>query len=459
MGESQIEKDINKVFKMHGDELDELYEKNKNISKKLDSSINSSEKLLKSFNIKSNEKEFYKNDLKKQKPQQNLQQKDWKQILDEANEKIPQDVSITDILSKSEILYALDDLKRINTEFNNKTKLNKTDIAFLIIATALQTLRWVLAPTLGQKINKAERLKHNDKLITAEMKRQNKTFQEKYNDFGHRKSQKGYKSWEQIIFSSVPYDSSKNAHSFGVNMAGGYHRYKTLGHDPILGWVFGTANIITDTITLSDFSSYKIQNMAFSESIPTPFMFANAIDSVKEDNLRLIAGLFAQSVHLKSDKYTKVGLPVPVLGSLNPEFAKKLYIQYEYDLACLEKDLKIVSISASIAVLINFIIKVVHGFFYNESKDHSRKLYEVRTRKILIISNSIASSSNIIASTIIKNPNMLDIGGILVTISRLFMDIKFMSQIKNEYIQGKLDEGTQEELNKLDVLYNEICQQ
>ena len=47
-------------------------------------------------------------------------------------------------------------------------------------------------------------------------------------------------------------------------------------------------------------------------------------------------------------------------------------------------------------------------------------MYEVRTRKILLISGAIASASNIVEACILKNPKALDIGGLLVTASKLF---------------------------------------
>ena len=41
----------------------------------------------------------------------------------------------------------------------------------------------------------------------------------------------------------------------------------------------------------------------------------------KADYLNLPAAIFAQGCHLKSDKFTKLGLPVPILETINPEFA------------------------------------------------------------------------------------------------------------------------------------------
>lgn len=48
-------------------------------------------------------------------------------------------------------------------------------------------------------------------------------------------------------------------------------------------------------------------------------MFSECYDEVKADPLNLPAALFAQAQHLKSDEFTKLGLPVPILSSINED--------------------------------------------------------------------------------------------------------------------------------------------
>ena len=101
------------------------------------------------------------------------------------------------------------------------------------------------------------------------------------------------------------------------------------------------------------------------------------------------------------------------------------------------------------------IIGLIHGLFYNEEKDGDRELYEVRTRKILMYSNIIASSSNVITVCITKNPKKLDLGGLMVTLSRLFTDIRFISRVKQEFIEGELALGMKEQFDEADRLFIE----
>ena len=95
------------------------------------------------------------------------------------------------------------------------------------------------------------------------------------------------------------------------------------------------------------------------------------------------------------------------------------------------------------SILINMLISLVHGLFYDPRMHGNRDLYEVKTRKILSISNTIATSSNLIwvggnmAAGNEKAIEDLDIGGLLVTIYRLISDVRFISNIKKEYLENE----------------------
>jgi len=60
-------------------------------------------------------------------------------------------------------------LADLDEQFSRKTGLNKTDFVFLFLETALQVMRWVLAPRIGEAFNPDDRLKENDKSIKDEI--------------------------------------------------------------------------------------------------------------------------------------------------------------------------------------------------------------------------------------------------------------------------------------------------
>lgn len=388
----------------------------------------------------------------------------WEEIVAQANLCQPQKVVLEDIMSETEIQTAFSELESIESKFSKKTSIvNKTDLSFLAIATALQVAKSLIFPYVAENFdytksfNQSERLNHNDKIIEQTHKESNDTFRDK------RMEKHSTGNWINILYQTVPYDITKGSKDLGINMGGKYHRMYTLGHDPILGWIFGTANILTDCITFNNFQTNRISRIdpltgakkmvITPKVVPVGQMFGECYNVVKEDYLNLPAALFAQAQHLKSDEFTKLGLPVPILSSINEDFAGKLYSE-NYDALCFSRDAKIVGGSFVISKLFDMIISLLHALFRKDGED--KELYEVRSRKILLISNAIASSSTIIASSITSNPKNLDIGSLLNTLTHLFTDVRFILKIKKEFIENEISERVQREISEVERLYEII---
>lgn len=382
---------------------------------------------------------------------------EWDVIVKQANEYTPSTVVLEDIMSEDEIEEAFQELDQINRIFSQKTSIiNKNDLSFLAIATALQVAKSLIFPYIankfhyGESFDKSERLDHNDKSIEQAHRKANDDFRDK----NQEKHETG--RWINILYQTPAYDITKGSKDLNINMGGAYHRMYTLGHDPILGWIFGTMNILTDIITLNSFQSYRVARNPMritKEFVPLGLMFKESYEWIKDDFLNLPAAIFAQAQHLKSDEYTKVGLPIPILSSINEEFASKLY-KNNYDALCFARDSKIIGASFVVSKVFDIIISLVHGLFREENVP--KDIYEVRTRKILLISNSIASTSTIIDAGITSNIKNLDIGSLLNTVTHLFMDVKFIAKIKQEFIENEISDKLQKEFDEIDRLYEDI---
>ena len=55
-------------------------------------------------------------------------------------------------------------------------------------------------------------------------------------------------------------------------------------------------------------------------------------------------------------------------------------------------------------------------------------------------------------TVITNNPKNLDLGGLLVTLSHLFMDLRFIYRIKDEFIRQELNKDLVKELERLDSI-------
>lgn len=396
-----------------------------------------------------------------------------------------------------EIVTDLDD------EFANKTQItNSLDMSFLFSAILLQSLRWVIMPPLKlpnmddyhPSVDKDSRLNPNgvkhggiyDGKSSGAIYEQDALKQyrnahiEKYKmdrDLFEHTSNRPYRTWVEMLTQPVPYDAMISLgdgiipniaglnkigkDGFYNNLSPSKHHVATLGHDPILGWVFGTANILTSSITFSDFQSYGVvrghsvrstgkfdvmdvlsfsdQRIDYTQPIFLPLLFSECIKSIKEDPKRLPAAVVRQRIHMESDKYCKEGLPLPFLSAIDTkrsqELIEKGWNSIEFN-ALLRGDLQKIGISAIISALINMILEAIYLFCIKDDEDID--IRKVRIKKVLLISNCIVSTSNVLFCAITQSINKLDVGGIAVTLLELFRTPSFIQQIKEEYIASGL---------------------
>lgn len=236
-----------------------------------------------------------------------------------------------------------------------------------------------------------------------------------------------------------------------IDLVGTNHHAYTLGHDPILGWVFGTMNILSRSITLNlpFWPTFWVVDEGNKIKCPTEMgvisSIYSSVHSVEEDDKRLAAATLRQGLHLISDKFGKTGLPIPI-PTMSAEKAQELIekgwnseeakIHLKKVMKNLSKDAAIVGIQFMLSYLINQIVKAIHLMLYDESVDGDLSLYEVRTRKILMTANTIATTSNFAYVAITKNLSALDIGGAIETIHRLVCDTEYIHKVKAEYIEN-----------------------
>ncbi|MBQ5657671.1 MAG: hypothetical protein IIV14_09605 [Bacteroidaceae bacterium] len=358
----------------------------------------------------------------------------WDELAAIAQSEYPDDLSFEDLLNTEEFRTAYAHVAEIDAEFEKKTGLQKKDFAFLAVAIALQCARqYVLDPWLKE---------HRRGAGNDEKGRKNNATAGWY-----------HVDTDKILTNRVPFDVSHYGDNASIQgfLKGGDHRLMTLGHDPVLGWIFGTANIMTATVTRRDFATAHVKCINNENKMhslaDTGKVFDAVIERVSErgldGKLALGCAIAREAIHLKSDVDTKRSLPLPGIGILSEELGNKL-AQYGIDIAS-------VGTEVTLSCFINMLISMVHRMCFDETKD-DEKFYEVRTRKIILYSNLIASTSNIIAAVLTERYDLLDVGGILVTIVRLITDVRFICKVKDEFVQSKLDEhfeGIQDEIEDL----------
>lgn len=319
----------------------------------------------------------------------------------------------------SEILNDLD------KQFCSRTGLTKTDMKFLFTAIGLQIARQYLLTQFPERLD--------DQTAAKEV-------QGNIKEHSNRKHRYYNPTLNEITNNPVPFDANVNAN--GALKGGGKmgHRVTAIGHDPLLGLIFGTANIATATLTTSSFDSYHIYTNEnkrdyFKNRARTDLVLSHTLDKMLnqgKDGREIVAtALLKEIKHLRSDINSKNSLPLPIVSVIDPKIASEL-ANYGLDMSNVFN----VGTQASYTWLINSLIAMIHRLFCDADTEMDKKMYEVRTRKILSYSNLVASSSNLAAIAITKNTKYLDLGGLGITIYRLITDAKFIRQVKEEFIFG-----------------------
>ena len=379
-------------------------------------------------------------------------------------------------------------LDNLDMEFESQTGLNGNDIKFLFAAVGLQLARIVILNELTKTEAAGSGNRNETKLHEFQEKLLNK-----FNSGEVVKERPYYASMEHIITKmGVPYDATSSLtdkslqallgkdRSWDFDLSslipdeklslfkGANHRFATLGHDPILGLIFGTGNIMTNTITCvktpvmvggigipvlttnhvvftSDFKDPRIATYG-----STVAMLQQAIERTKDQPTAFVASLIKQIIHIGTDLYTPCGIHIPGANLIlsNTEVEKLTsYIS--------TGDIIKIGTSAKLAELINLLISTLHTLMYDSNMPISRELYNVKTRKIIMYSNVIATGSNVLwvgGNMLAGNEaaiKQLDIGGLIVTVKRLISDGEYIRQIKEEFVFGgfnRIIQGTDLEL-------------
>lgn len=425
---------------------------------------------------------------------QNFMSKYYKNLL-EINEEIIRDSrELNDRENKTvQSIYRMRDICKNNQEiigeiesdFLIKTQLSKSDIKFLFFTTALQTLRWCLMPSLDlkfEKINNEDRLKASDnkksgplagkksgqryekpeiyKTIHGNENKYKKEVDE-YRKKLQGKSEYKYLSWIEILMHPVPYDAMSGSENInilsktlfgrttfsspiGKQLVGKNHHVATLGHDPILGWVFGTLNIASARITFCDLQTYPViqsvqldkwgQSIDYLNKSSVGEMVWYCVNSFMEDSKRIPAAIARQAIHMQSDKYTKDGLPIPLL---TPDKAQKLINkgwnsnEAERLLAKIAKNTGIIAMQYAISEMINMFIRSIYMFMF---PDDENRLNTVKLEKILTISSLIAEGSNVAAVVAMRDISKLDVGGLISMVHQIATNRNTQLEIEMEFI-------------------------
>lgn len=335
--------------------------------------------------------------------------------------------------------------QEIEKEFFAQTKLTKEDFAFLLVATGLQCLRIFLINKITKKQRAGKGNKNEETLHSV----QDKILGEF--DVGNNEKSKLYHASMKHIVSTrgVPYDvTSYEKHNDGL-LKDANHRFSTLGHDPILGLVFGTSNIMTNTISCVNLPFITVNHVKYDAFMKNPKisekgsnveMFYSVINRIKEEPRAFVAAMIKQIIHIGTDLYTPCGIQLPFANLVLSKDKVEKITKYLGTGEVLKG-----FVSGGIKELIDCVFTTLHLLCYKEEYG-PLDLYSCRTKKIINLADVIAETSDIIwVGANVYEGNFkaifdLDIGGLITTVGKLIRDIKFVNCVQEEFIKNRFIE-------------------
>lgn len=179
----------------------------------------------------------------------------------------------------------------LDRKFSSATKLNGKDIAFLFFATALQCIRWILMPERGASQRSIEREQRPEHKLRLDIIENNEppASPEPTGDSP---------TWQNLLLSPAPYladlSSVEPPKSKLASLLPPKDEDRDIadawGTDPIFGWIFGTLNILSSTVTTRDMRTFAVSQDNV-DALPLFLLTPDAL-TVEPDTTISLPGLF-----------------------------------------------------------------------------------------------------------------------------------------------------------------------
>ena len=215
----------------------------------------------------------------------------WESLCKEAEAFVGTDVALEDLFTYEELKANELAIRQLNREYNQLHHLDKYDIAISAAAGILAAIVDILLIGIPQKTSEG--------LKGAPLANYVRDY------FDKKFPEEEMSKLANSKVSKVPYDAqdNRNTEIWIDGLSAYYHRLLSLGHDPLLGFIFGVADILTGRMTTID-KTGKIVSQVME----------NYSDRKEID---IFAAIAKQIIHFKSDITTSMGLPAPLMGLFN----------------------------------------------------------------------------------------------------------------------------------------------
>lgn len=439
---SETEQQINDVLKYHDEELKKIKASMPSVSD-LDSRIQESEDMLRMLGYTE-----MPTLPKRVEPKKVMVVPSWEDLCVEAEQAVGSGHALESIFTEDELKRNSQEIQMLNAEYNQLHHLDKYDIAISAAAGLLGAAVDILLVGIPQKTH--EGLKGG-------------TLANYVRDWFDKKfPEDEMEKLANSKVSKVPFDAQDNrnttVHVEGLSAY--YHRLLSLGHDPLLGLIFGVTDILTGRMTTID-KTGKIVSQVME----------NYADRKETD---VFAAVAKQIIHFKSDIITSMGLPAPLMGLFNllqfgeigeydqtiAEIVQGMYYEgYDFIHFC----------TLSIPVMIVEVVTRIGYAFKRIKEGHSIKEsipFSLNREKhpklatMLFIGHSAATAVNAGKVYFTQNPMAINYPQWIAFAKYSYKQLKWAliekPNARDAYVYGKINEQLAEVLEDVDSTFDEI---
>lgn len=356
----------------------------------------------------------------------------WCKLVKKARAKDGGDHHVEELLTEEDLASANERVRILNKEYNALHRLDPVDVAISVSAGILSSVVDVLLVGIPERTPEGPRGKPLENYVR--------------DWFLERFPPEEMERLARDTSSKVPYDAPFNKGFTNEYVEGLWptmHRLYSLGHDPLLGFIVGTLDILRGEMTTID----KFGRV-LSQEIPR---YAG------REEASVFAALCKQVIHLKSDATTSMGLPAPLMGLFNlmqfgsvgeeeqtiAEIVQGMYYEgYDFQHFCAQ----------SIPVMLTEVVVRLGYFLKRVSEGHgTRESIPINTNRkrrpklgtMLFMAHSVSTAVNTGRVMFTKNPMAINYPQWLMFTYRSFQQTKWVlvdkPLKKHEYVMQALE--------------------
>lgn len=366
----------------------------------------------------------------------------WDELCAEANQYITGKCDIRALFTEDELRQNEEAIRLLNRDFKQIYHMDKVDYAISILAGLVGSAVDILLVGIPKKTP--------DGLKAGPLS----DFVRDY--FDKKYPEEEMQKLANSKISKVPFDAQDNRHTriYVEGLSAYYHRLLQLGHDPVLGFIFGVSDILNGTMTTIDKNGKVVCQV-----------MENYADRRESD---IFLALAKQIIHFKSDITTSMGLPAPFMSLLNllqfgkigdydqtiAEIVQGMYYEgYDFIHFC----------SMSVPVMLIEVITRMGYALKRINEGHSvkdsipvslKRETHPKLATMLFISHSLATAANAGKVYFSKNPMSINYPQWLAFAKYVYSQMKWVllekPEMRADYVSGKIYNEMQEVFDQVD---------